>query len=122
MTENKLLAPCLKLMRTELNDFVILKHADGYTSGVPDVSVSGRGFTTWWEFKHGPAIKWENALQKRTCQKLAALGTACFVVLYEESAYTRRTVILSPDDVEVAATAGFDHQFIVNFVRTIHDQ
>lgn len=129
MTENKLLAPCLKLLRAELAEEydgihreakpVILKHADGYTSGTPDVSISWRKRTTWWEFKHGPRIIWANALQQLTCRRLAVTST-CHVVLYEESSDARRTCILTPDEVLVASVDGFSHRFVMDFIRTTY--
>lgn len=121
MTEHKLLAPCVKLMRSELpTGWVVVKHADSFTSGWPDVSVTGLRRTTLWEFKHGPKVKWANALQQLTCRRLAAAGYSCLIVLYQETEAERRTVILTPDEVEVGATIGFSHEFVVNFVRNLH--
>lgn len=120
MTEGKLLAPCLKLMRAELTGFVVKKHNDGMTSGNPDVSVDGRKRTTWWEFKYGPKIKWANALQQLTCRRLAVASFSCLVVLYEEIDDTRRTVILTPDEVEISSVPGFNNQFILDLVRSLH--
>ena len=89
------------------------------TSGIPDVSVTWRGKTSWWEFKHGLTIKWANALQQLTCRRLAAAGS-CRVVLYEEVRDIRRTCICTPDEeVEVFAT-GFDHRFVVDVIRRSH--
>jgi hypothetical protein len=120
MTEGKLLAPCLKMMRAELAGFVIIKHADGSTSGVPDVSVTHEHRTSWWEFKHGSKIKWAHGLQQLTCKRLAAHGFACHVVLYQEKDQFRSTVILTPDEIVVGHTPGFNHRFVADFVRNLH--
>jgi hypothetical protein len=126
--ENKLLGPCLKLLRAELAVLsikrgipgpVIIKHADSLTSGGPDVSVTWFGMTSWWEFKTGDRVHWKNALQQLTCRRLAAAGE-CRVVLYEEIEEERRTVILTPDEKELAAVAGFDNQFILSWVTEVH--
>lgn len=122
MTEGKLLAPCLKLMRAELVGFVIIKHGDGFTSGVPDVSITGNRRTSWLEFKHGPKIKWAHGLQQLTCQRLAEKGFSCHVVLYEEAEEHRRTLILTPDEIIIGSAPGFNHQFVVDFVRSLHAQ
>jgi len=132
MTENKLLDPCLKVLRAEMPQKamelrlpgpVILKHADGMTSGSPDVSVDFRKLTSWWEFKHGPKIKWAHGLQQLTCQRLARAST-CHVVLYEEKEIDerikKRTVILTPDEVEVEAVDGFNHRFILDYIWRTH--
>lgn len=120
MTEGKLLAPCLKLMRVELAGFVIIKHADGFTSGIPDVSASEGKRTSWWEFKHGPKIKWEHALQQLTCRRLAHSAFGCHVVLYKDDDESRSTVILTPDEVVIGSVPGFDHRFVTNFIRNFH--
>lgn len=132
MTETQLLDPCLKLMRAELPTRalelllpgpIILKHADGMTSGTPDVSMDFNRITTWWEFKHGPKIKWAHGLQQLTCQRLAR-ATHCEVVLYEEKeiddVVQKRTVILTPDEVEVTAIDGFNHRFVMDYIWRTH--
>ena len=119
MTENQLLSSCLKLLRSQLPGAEIIKHADPMTSGIPDVSVTWHGKTSWWEFKQGEKIKWSNALQQLTCRRLASAGN-CRVVFYEEKRMIRRTCICTPDEtIEVFAT-GFDHQFVVDVIRRTH--
>lgn len=127
--ESQLLEPCLKLLRTELGPKapagpgpVIIKHADLFTAGGPDVSITwrvARKMTSWWEFKTGERIVWENGLQQLTCRRLAVTGY-CWVVLYEQIENTRRTVILTPDEVEVEAVKGFDHEFVLDFIWRTH--
>lgn len=127
MTENELLASCLIVLRAELPQMgtgvlpVILKHNDGLTSGVPDVSITWRKKTSWWEFKHGPKIKWAHKLQQLTCRRLAAIGI-CYVVLYEEKFEhdSKHTCILTPDEVLVEAVEGFDHRFVLDYVWRTH--
>lgn len=126
MTESKLQAACLKLLRAELASPltvkpVIIKHSDGFTSGSPDVSITWKKKDTWWEFKHGPKVHWANALQQLTCRRLATNGI-CYVILYEDIKGVRRTCILTPDEVLVEFTHGFDHRFVLDFVRRTHAQ
>ena len=135
MTENQLLSSCLKLLRSQLPGAVIIKHADPMTSGVPDVSITWLGKTSWWEFKAGAKIKWANELQQLTCRRLAAAGS-CRVVFYEESPYYdrvqvgkkttaagtyKRTCICTPDEEVIAFATGFDHRFVMDVVRGVHD-
>lgn len=132
MTETDLVDKFLKVARAEMPTMalermlpgpVILKHADGMTSGMPDVSVDFHRLTSWWEFKHGPKIKWAHALQQLTCQRLDR-ATFCRVVLYEEKEVDdrimKRTVILTPDEVEVEAVDGFNHRFVLDVVWRTH--
>lgn len=119
MTEGTLLAACRRKIKELFPDAVIIKHADSVTSGVPDLSCTYNGMTSWWEFKQGPKIKWKNALQELTCRRLAHHGT-CYVVLYEIINDVKRTVILRPDEIEIASVSGFDHVFVAEIIREAH--
>lgn len=120
MTESRLMAACLKMLRAELPGAVIFKHADARSSGVPDVSITWRGKTIWIEFKFGSTIKWANGLQQLTCRRLAHAG-ACWVVLYKEHGNAiRQTYILTPDEQEMEYCIGFSHRFVVDFVKGQH--
>ena len=120
MTESSLQTACLKLLRAQLVGSVIIKHADARTSGAPDASVTWLGKTSWWEFKHGPSIKWAHGLQQLTCRRLAAAGE-CWVVLYEERQGQRQTVILTPDGDIQSYESGFSHQLVIDFIRQRHE-
>jgi len=130
MTESKLQAGLLELLRAELasetalqyaSKPVIIKHSDGFTSGSPDISITWKKKDTWWELKHGEKVVWANALQQLTCRRLAANGI-CYVVLYEDVLSHRRTCILTPDEEDVEVVDGFDHRFVLDFVRRTHAQ
>jgi hypothetical protein len=110
---------CLKLLHAELVGAVVIKHSEGFTSGVPDVSVTWQGKTSWWEFKHGATLKWANGLQQLTCRRLAAAGV-CHVVFYSDVNGIKTTQILTPDETIVASVENFDHRFILGFVKVIH--
>lgn len=53
MTENTLVAKLVKIARAELKGYVIFKHADRFQHGIPDISITGSGVTTWWEAECG---------------------------------------------------------------------
>lgn len=118
MNERSLLSACLKHLRMTTGA-VIIKHNDAYTSGIPDVSITWRGCTSWWEFKHGDKVKWANPLQQLTCKRFASAGQ-CYIVLYEARGEFNRTVILTPDGVELASARGFDHKFVARFMERAH--
>ena len=51
MTEANFTLELLRELRRHLPNAVIFKHADGYTKGVPDFSITLRGLTAWFEVK-----------------------------------------------------------------------
>ena len=119
MTESRLQSACLKLLRAELRGAVILKHSERFSSGVPDVSITWQGKTSFWEFKYGPRLVWANGLQKLTCRRLAIAGT-CYVVSYYTASNHPRTCIGAPDDPYARQAEGFNHRFVVDFVKKLH--
>ena len=128
MTEGELTSECLKLLRAELIGYVILKLSDRFTSGVPDVSIDGCLRHMWLEFKTGDRVKWENELQRLTCMRLERAGS-CWIVMYEEVRMIRRTCIIRPSFVMEsgkftphAFKVGFDHTFVLDFVKRMPHQ
>lgn len=51
MTEAKFTKRLITEIKKEMPGAVVFKHADKFTVGVPDMSVSWGGVTTWWEIK-----------------------------------------------------------------------
>ena len=82
MNEASLKQALVALMRAELAPFVIFRHEDRITSGIPDISVTGNRHTSWWEVKFAnPDFKCPG-IQELTALRLAAAGHACFFVIY----------------------------------------
>jgi hypothetical protein len=50
VTEASVRAALVKKLRA-YKDWVVLRHEDHYTSGIPDISVTGNKITSWWECK-----------------------------------------------------------------------
>lgn len=51
MTETQFTSKLVKELRRRLPGAMIFKHADGYSAGIPDISISFESKTTWWEAK-----------------------------------------------------------------------
>lgn len=51
MTESYLIAELIRRLHLEFPRVVVLKHCDRFTAGIPDLSVSTGGYTTWLEVK-----------------------------------------------------------------------
>lgn len=130
-TESKLKA---KLMRTILKDWpaaVAFRHEDRIRSGVPDISVSANLFTSWWEAKYANPVIRSRGIQDLTMRRLERAGVGYYVVYYNRHD-TKRTCIVEShvlhDIMDLQRwrtdclwTEGFDHTFVLAFMRRIHD-
>ena len=85
MKESTLQHDLAQHLRANFPGAVVLVHADRYTAGIPDMSVTYHGFTLWLEIKHVTPDKLLNTtdIQRQTCIDLAAHGD-CLYVIYEE--------------------------------------
>jgi hypothetical protein len=126
MTEKSLCAGLVKALRLGLVGSVVFKHADRVTAGIPDVSVTWGGRTTWLEVKFVRAGQrlFDRGVQRQTIARLGRAGS-CLYVIYDKR--TDETVVLQPeyvgcyDDVEHSdSRPGLDHRYVVEFVRRLH--
>jgi hypothetical protein len=132
MSESLLTRQLMKKLRAELPTFVVLKHADGWTSGVPDVSVTGNGRTTWLEVKlvelRGII---ETKLQRFQMERLERNGGTAFYVMYYTSPFPRSVAIVEPSKRSsvapyhgltpyLSSIAGHDHDLVVTLLKRIH--
>lgn len=71
MTEGQFNAKLVKELRQRLGPgAVVFKHADAYTAGIPDISVTLNDRTLWLECKLTTNKKWFEPLQMAMLQKL----------------------------------------------------
>lgn len=102
--------------------FVALRHEDVRTSGIPDLSYTGLGRTSWWEFKHATPNWTTSGIQELTCKRLAASGI-CHYVFWYECEDIRETRIIEPKTMHIVAnTNGFDFEWLAKQMRTFHDR
>lgn len=117
-------------IKVALPAFYVLSHVDA-TNGIPDLSISGNGTTTWWEFKHGTPDFTSRGVQVMTCRKLAAASFCRFVVFWENGAGEKRTYILHPSQVVFGRnsdtilsvdcyTEGFDYDWLIDQIKRAH--
>jgi hypothetical protein len=110
----------------ELPDYVAIRHEDVRTSGIPDLSISGNGATSWWEFKHAtPSFEYKG-VQHDTMLRLALQSHHARYIVYWETAsgLAMRTMIVHPADIATLdtdySTKGHDHGFVVDYIRNVH--
>jgi hypothetical protein len=114
-------ATLMRELRARLTGCVALRHEDRFTSGIPDISVTLHGRTSWWEAKVTPVVS--KSIQELTMLRLAAAGYARYVV-WEDKCGIRRTLIVHPkhlsDLTPEAFCVGFDMKWLVEQIRVVH--
>lgn len=124
MTEAPLKAALVRELRKTLpRAAVVFRHEDRITAGIPDISVTWNGRTTWLEIKYAnPGLK-SRGIQDLTLLRLAAAGVARYVV-YREQKGEKRTGVIHPNeygrDLDGAWTDGFHHGFVVEVLKGLH--
>lgn len=124
MTEAKLTRNLLLIVGHELGGSVIFKHADRFTSGIPDSSIIWNSKTIWLEIKHAnPKIK-DTGIQEHTMLRLnlASPGLAWYVVYFQDGKQNEQKTFLLPPEVihnrEMWSSYpwcnGFSHTFVAN--------
>jgi hypothetical protein len=110
-------------IKRHLPGFVALRHEDVRSAGIPDLSLTGYGKTTWWEAKHlAPRLK-SKGIQELTMRRLAASGFARYII-WDERRSAVRTLIVHPKHfhelMPEAWCEGIDHHFIVSYMKKVH--
>lgn len=124
--ESSLKSALMRELRLTLPKFVALRHEDVRTCGIPDLSLTGLGRTTWWEFKHANPRFESQGVQELTMLRLAACGYARYVV-WEEDANggAQRTLIVHPKKMQSLepedACGGFNMKFVARFMQAAHE-
>jgi hypothetical protein len=102
---------------------VALRHEDRFTSGIPDISVTMGGRTSWWEAKHAQPSITSEGIQELTMLRLAACGYARYII-WEERRGSKRTLIVHPKRLKTMEPdvfiVGFDMRWLVDQIRLAH--
>ncbi len=72
-----------KLVAVLKQRFFVQTHSEARKYGVPDLSVSGNGRTTWYELKHATPNFTTQGVQEITCLQLAKYSFCRYIVYYE---------------------------------------
>lgn len=117
MTEASVRSALVKKLRA-YKDWTVLRHEDHYTSGIPDISVTGNNITSWWECKlrrQGQPLS-TKGIQQFLVEQLAKHGYAHYIVFDEQ-----KVAIYEPQDFPRAAlTAGLNNDWVVQQIRELH--
>lgn len=126
MTEADLKRHLVKTIVSTLPNAVVLNHTGAMHAGIPDLSVTWNGHTTWWEVKHAHPTIASRGVQDLMMTRLSKTGTA-FYVIYQSVRRVRRTGIVHPQNYKAVGTDidgtwvdGFNHVFVAEFIREFH--
>ena len=123
--ESPLKSKLMEHIKLHMKDFVAMRHEDIRTSGIPDLSLTGYGKTTWWEVKHGTPNFDSRGIQELTMLRLAGAGYARYLIYIEDAdGNNKRTLIVHPKhigDMEAEAWCiGHNHRWVIEFFRKVH--
>src|SRR5688572_13116678 len=116
MTEATVRSTLVKKLRL-YKDWFVLRHEDHYTSGVPDISITGNKITSWSEtkFQRGFSLVDDKGIKKYTLDQLNKFGYARYII------YTPECVaIVAPDLFDPLVFKGHDHLAVVKYFRELH--
>lgn len=96
MNETAFVSKVVKQLRVDPR-FIAFKHADRFTHGVPDVSLTGNDFTSWWEFKVADPTFDLPGIQELTCKRLDSYGFYCRFIIADET--SDRLLVVRPREI-----------------------
>jgi hypothetical protein len=115
VTEATIRAALVKRLRL-YKDWIVLRHEDHYTSGIPDISITGNKITSWWETKYQRGFTLENkGIQQYTLEMLAKHGYAHYIIYTPE-----QVAVVKPDLENPKIFPGINHAEVVKFIRAVH--
>jgi len=123
MTESDLTKRFIEALRRTMPGAVVFKHADAWTAGIPDLTVSWRGVTTWVEVKKLPYRA--RGIQRVRVQQLGRVARV-FYVMYDVE--KKAVVVITPERFERGETAEFvadfsgGHRAVADFIAFTHHQ
>lgn len=126
MNEAKLNQDLKKALKLAFPSAVVLKHNDRTTSGIPDLSITYLGSTTWLETKLAdPEIR-DTAIQRDVCIRTSKAGCCLYVIFDNKN--TPSTNIVHPLNLQIWRTdplqrwPGFNNTLVVNYIRSLHQR
>ena len=128
MQEKDLVRRLKKTLETRLPGAVVIKHSDAIVAGVPDLSVTWNGATTWLEVKHDVGKIISREIQRWMVKRLAIQGRCLYVVYRDRAKEGPRTYVISgASDVHeametVVYRAGHDHDFVAEAIRRSYQE
>lgn len=131
MLESQPKAGLVKLARATLQGFVVQRHEEHFTHGVPDISVMGLQRASWWEVKlaqpdeTGRLVFKSKGIQELTMLRLSVAVMAWHIVYSIDNDESKRVHIVQPSKLSQWESSpysakGFNHKYVVEFMLRAH--
>lgn len=127
-TESRYTQEFRKEVEKELPYAVVIKLADNYTIGVPDMTITFDGHTSWWELKvarkDSATLKGlGKGIQNMMAQRLALEGI-CYYIVFWDAPSKKGICIYEPKDVNMQNplldVAVGDYLKVIEFIKRCH--
>lgn len=121
MNEAYLKQRLVKAIKEKMPGAVVVRHEDQFTAGIPDISITWAGVTSWVEVKYSRAGRRARVtpLQRAALDRLFAAGAPAYLLEYRE-VRTAKSAELDRVNTGVEVFAGFDHRGIAEALRDEH--
>lgn len=125
ISEATLKSELAKLARVVLAPWIIFRHEDKFTHGVPDFSITGNRRTSWLEAKFANPKFETKGIQELTMLRLAKNGIA-FYPVYSLVDGCKMTYLVHPSEIGKPRTTwsncveGFNHLWVLEEVKKEH--
>jgi hypothetical protein len=127
VTEAYVQTQVLTRLRAVMRSAFIVKHADKFTFGVPDISVTDNKLTSWWELKFADPGFDSHATQREAMKKLERVGHCARYVIFDmhDEGRGRATYLVKPSLLDTfrldgIRKQGFDYEWVINSVISTH--
>lgn len=124
-TEAKFKGELVKLIRIELPTFVVIRHEDHFTHGIPDISVTGNKKTLWIEIKFANPNFKSKGIQEVTMLRLSARGHAFYVIYRQTKEKEEYTYVVDPKEIGsdinswINYVPNFDHAWVIENIKFV---
>lgn len=125
--ESSLKSAFMAQLHKDLPAYIAIRHEDVRTAGIPDLSITARNITSWWEFKHGTPKFKSSGIQELTMLRLAQAGFARYIIWLEDrDGSNKQTLIVQPSQLSTLQAErhclGFNHAFLTDFIQGVHNE
>jgi hypothetical protein len=130
VTEATVRRALLRQLQTDLPDALPLRHEDQFTKGIPDLSISYAGHTSWWECKYADPYCKTTKVQQYLCEQLNTRGFHCAFLIFRRGhngKWPRQIRVCPPADFShwrqlglVVSEGAFDYGALVQYIRKVH--
>jgi hypothetical protein len=121
----------LEKARMNVPSFVWIRHEDRFTAGIPDLSVAGKGYVSWWEIKYAhPDFPSSGTQELMLIRLQGAMGRAFYIIYCEAGASPnvpqKHVRIVAPKDLvewdtkALKTIPGFNHEAVVEYIKEAH--